>query len=83
MFQMMGVFAEFERAMIKERVMAGLARARATGTKSGRPFGRPRLDAETEAAIRGALKKKGRPGVRKIAAEIGVSVGSVLRVARG
>ncbi len=27
MFQMMGVFAEFERAMIRERVMAGLARA--------------------------------------------------------
>jgi DNA invertase Pin-like site-specific DNA recombinase len=28
MFQMMGVFAEFERAMIQERVRAGLARAR-------------------------------------------------------
>jgi len=28
MFQMMGVFAEFERAMIAERVRAGLARAR-------------------------------------------------------
>ena len=27
MFQMMGVFAEFERAMIQERVRAGLARA--------------------------------------------------------
>jgi DNA invertase Pin-like site-specific DNA recombinase len=29
MFQMMGVFAEFERAMIRERVNAGIARARA------------------------------------------------------
>src|SRR6516164_4368409 len=29
LFQMMGVFAEFERAMIQERVRAGLARARA------------------------------------------------------
>ena len=29
MFQMMGVFAEFERAMIQERVKAGLARAKA------------------------------------------------------
>ena len=29
MFQMMGVFAEFERAMIRERVKAGLDRARA------------------------------------------------------
>jgi DNA invertase Pin-like site-specific DNA recombinase len=28
MFQMMGVFAEFERAMIAKRVRAGLARAR-------------------------------------------------------
>ena len=37
MFQMMGVFAEFERSMIHERVMAGLARARAEGTQLGRP----------------------------------------------
>jgi DNA invertase Pin-like site-specific DNA recombinase len=28
MFQMMGVFAEFERAMIAERVRAGLRRAK-------------------------------------------------------
>jgi DNA invertase Pin-like site-specific DNA recombinase len=31
MFQMMGVFAEFERAMIQERVRAGLARAQGRG----------------------------------------------------
>ena len=37
MFQMMGVFAEFERSMIHERVMVGLARARAEGTQLGRP----------------------------------------------
>src|SRR6202035_3867632 len=37
MFQMMGVFAEFERAMIVERVNAGLARARAAGKRLGRP----------------------------------------------
>ena len=37
MFQMMGVFAEFERAMIQERVRAGLARARSEGTTLGRP----------------------------------------------
>ena len=36
MFQMLGVFAEFERAMIRERVMAGLARARADGKQLGR-----------------------------------------------
>jgi DNA invertase Pin-like site-specific DNA recombinase len=37
MFQMLGVFAEFERAMIKERVRAGLARARSEGKTLGRP----------------------------------------------
>jgi DNA invertase Pin-like site-specific DNA recombinase len=36
MFQMLGVFAEFERAMIRERVLAGLARARAEGKQLGR-----------------------------------------------
>ena len=37
MFQMMGVFAEFERAMIRERVKSGLARAKASGKTLGRP----------------------------------------------
>src|SRR6202040_3291836 len=37
MFQMMGVFAEFERAMIVERVKAGLSRARSQGKRLGRP----------------------------------------------
>ena len=36
-FQMMGVFAEFERAIIRERINAGLQRARAQGKKLGRP----------------------------------------------
>ncbi len=36
LFQMMGVFAEFERAMIVDRVNAGLDTARAKGTKLGR-----------------------------------------------
>lgn len=39
MFQMMGVFAEFERAMIQERIKAGLARARAQGRRLGREPG--------------------------------------------
>src|SRR5436309_14396689 len=37
MFQMMGVFSELERAMIQERVRAGIARARADGIRLGRP----------------------------------------------
>lgn len=37
MFQMLGVFAEFEREVIRERIKAGLARAKAEGKKLGRP----------------------------------------------
>jgi DNA invertase Pin-like site-specific DNA recombinase len=37
LFQMMGVFAEFERAIIVERINAGLARAKANGVVLGRP----------------------------------------------
>jgi DNA invertase Pin-like site-specific DNA recombinase len=40
LFQMLGVFAEFERSIIQERIAAGIARARAQGTKSGKAFGR-------------------------------------------
>jgi DNA invertase Pin-like site-specific DNA recombinase len=55
LFQMLGVFAEFERAIIQERIHAGLARARDKGTKSGKPIGRARIGATKEAAIRAAL----------------------------
>jgi len=79
MFQTLGVFAEFERSLIRERVMAGLARARKRGTKSGRPSGRPKIDGAVEAAIRAALVK-GDKGMRKIAVEIGVATGTVQRI---
>ena len=36
MFQIMWVFAEFERAMIRERVLAGLARVKEQGVSLGR-----------------------------------------------
>src|SRR5947207_9791843 len=52
MFQMMGVFAEFERAMIAERVRAGLRRA----VSEGKQLGRPPIDTELEKRIREALK---------------------------
>ncbi len=52
LIQMLGVFAEFERAIIQERIHAGIARARATGTKSGRPIGRARISQQKEAATR-------------------------------
>jgi DNA invertase Pin-like site-specific DNA recombinase len=78
MFQMMGVFAEFERAMIQERVRAGLARARSEGKR----LGRPPIPAELENRIRNALHAPGRPGVRKIAAQFGVDPGTVQRISR-
>jgi DNA invertase Pin-like site-specific DNA recombinase len=37
MFGMLSVFAEFERAMIVERVRTGINRARANGKRLGRP----------------------------------------------
>jgi DNA invertase Pin-like site-specific DNA recombinase len=74
MFQMIGVFAEFERAMLRERVISGLARAREQCTK----LGRPRLAAEKEQAIRQA--RAGGKGIRRIARDLGVGVGTVLRV---
>ena len=42
-FQISGMFAEFERSMIAERVKDGLAHAKAHGTRSGRGIGRPTL----------------------------------------
>ncbi|MEE4211686.1 MAG: recombinase family protein [Parvularcula sp.] len=75
MFQMMGVFAEFERAMIQERVKAGLERARAQGRK----LGRPRIDSTLEREIATALRDGGR-GIRKVARDFGVGVGTVQRI---
>jgi DNA invertase Pin-like site-specific DNA recombinase len=78
MFQMMGVFAEFERAMIQERVRAGLRRA----VDEGKTLGRPRLEADLEARIKEALNEPGRPGVREIAKQFGVAPGTVQRISR-
>jgi DNA invertase Pin-like site-specific DNA recombinase len=79
MFQMMGVFAEFERAMIQERVRAGLARAKSEGKK----LGRPPIDQALEDRIRAALDKPGRTeGVRKIAERFGVNPSTVQRISR-
>ncbi|MDQ0510631.1 recombinase family protein [Ancylobacter amanitiformis] len=74
MFQMMGVFAEFERSMIQERVKSGLARAKADGTK----LGRPTIGADVEARIR-ALRAEGM-GILKVAKTLGIGVSAVQRV---
>jgi DNA invertase Pin-like site-specific DNA recombinase len=75
LFQMLGVFAEFERAMIRERVKAGLDRARA----QGKTLGRPTIDAKTAAAIKKALQE-GTAGIRKIAATYAVGTATVQRL---
>ena len=74
MFGMLGVFAEFERAIIQERVRAGLARARAKGTI----LGRPKVGAATERRIRD-LTAQG-VGKVKAARTLGVGVSVVQRV---
>jgi DNA invertase Pin-like site-specific DNA recombinase len=76
MFNMLGVFAQFERAMIRERVSAGLARARA----AGRIGGRPRLPPAKVAAVRAALA--GGASIRQAAILAKVSVGAAHAVAR-
>ena len=78
MFQMLGVFAEFERSIIQERVRAGLARARSEGKQLGRPTIAPAL----EKRIQEALGKPNRPGVRVIAEQFGVAVNTVQRISR-
>ena len=75
LFQMMGVFAEFERAMIRERVKSGLERARAQGMT----LGRPHIDPVKEKAIRADLRV-GRAGIVKLAGLHGVGVGTVQRI---
>jgi DNA invertase Pin-like site-specific DNA recombinase len=74
LFQMMGVFAEFERAMIRERVNAGLARARAKGTI----LGRPKVGNAVEERIR-EMAAQG-VGKLKMARTLGVGVSVVQRV---
>jgi DNA invertase Pin-like site-specific DNA recombinase len=75
MFQMVGVFAELERAVIRDRVIAGLARAKAEGKKLGR---RP-TDKAKEQKIQRALSRGDR-GIRRIARDLKVGVGTVQRI---
>ena len=74
MFGMLGVFAEFERTIIQERVKAGLARARARGTTLGRPRTQPKVEAKIrELAAQGM-------GKGKIARTLGIGVSVTQRV---
>jgi DNA invertase Pin-like site-specific DNA recombinase len=72
MFQIIGAMAEFERALIQERVRAGLRNARAKGTR----LGRPRVFvSESKIAV---LRSAG-ASWRAIALELSVGMGTVYR----
>jgi DNA invertase Pin-like site-specific DNA recombinase len=73
--QMMGVFAEFERAIIRERVRSGLERAKA----QGKVLGRRRNDDPKRLASLRRLRKKG-VGIGKIARTLGIGVSYMHRV---
>jgi DNA invertase Pin-like site-specific DNA recombinase len=74
MFQIIGAMAEFERALIQERVKAGLRNARAKGRRLGRP--RRVVNADKVAALRAS-------GVswRAISRQLGVGLGTLYRAA--
>lgn len=74
MFQLLGVFAEFERTIIQERVRAGLDRAKS----QGKALGRPRVPDAIEQAIRAKLSAH--MGIGKIAEALGVGRSTVTRI---
>jgi DNA invertase Pin-like site-specific DNA recombinase len=74
LFQVLGTFAEFERALIKERVMAGLKRAKAEGKR----LGRPQVSAGVERRVR-ALRRQGM-GMIAIARAAHCGVSTVQRI---
>jgi DNA invertase Pin-like site-specific DNA recombinase len=76
MFQIIGAMAEFERALIQERVRAGLRNARNKGKKLGRP--RVTVDASKIAFLR----TQGRSW-SEIVAEMGVGKGTAQRALAG
>ena len=78
LFQMLGVFAEFERSMIQSRIMAGLARAKVSPRPGAKPAGRPRVSADVEAAVAARLATG--EGIVKVAKALGIGVSTVQRL---
>jgi DNA invertase Pin-like site-specific DNA recombinase len=73
-FHVTGAFAEFERDIIRSRVNAGLARARARGVK----LGRPTVSAKVERAIRARLEAG--DGILKVSKALHVGSSTVQRI---
>ena len=74
MFQMVGVFAEFERSMIQERVKAGIAVARRKGQKWGRPTVKKSVVRKVARFLEEGLT------IRKTAKKVQTSTGTVNKV---
>ena len=72
MFQIIGAMAEFERALIQERVKAGLRNAQAKGKRLGRP--RRVVDASRIAALRASGASW-----RAISRELGIGLATLYR----
>jgi DNA invertase Pin-like site-specific DNA recombinase len=80
LFQMCGVFAEFERAMISERVRAGLERVRVNGPAKGkRAIGRPQ-NTDPRVAERVREMRADGAGMLKIGRTLGIGTGLVQRL---
>ena len=74
-FHIFAALAEFERSIIRERTMAGLAAARARGRTGGRP---PALSAADIAAARALLADPALTG-KQVAERLGVSLSTLYR----
>ena len=66
MLQILGALAEYEKELIRERVIAGVRRAQA----QGKHCGRPKVELEIRPAV--AMLQQGR-GLREVASIMGVS----------
>lgn len=71
-FHLFAALAEFERDIIRERTMAGLASARARGRKGGRPKGLSKK-ASDKAIIAEQLYKEGSRSVAEICDHLSIS----------
>ncbi|MXN67511.1 resolvase [Stappia sp. GBMRC 2046] len=74
LFQMLSVFSEFEREMIRSRVVAGLRRTAEKGTR----LGRPPVPPHKMRAIRKAIEEG--QGVRATAKALGISPSTISRI---
>ena len=75
MIQMAGVFAEFERSMTRERILASHERAKAEGKTIGRPT------AISDGLIKSIkFMRSKNVGIKRIARELGCGVGTIYKV---